>query len=369
MLELIDNLVPPNQYIPHGHCYLWQTPLVALHVVSDGLIAIAYFSIPAMLLYFVRKRQDDPLSKPLLKVFLLFGAFIVLCGAGHLLDIWTVWYPAYWVSGLERALTALVSCYTALQLVELLPQFLSLRSPQQLELANQALEEEIAQRKQTEATLDAIVAGTAAVTGKDFFAALTQNLATALNVSCVAVCEAVEDSQKLRTLALWSGDRLAESIEYSLAGGPCEAAIESKSLCAFSDKVQQHFPNAHLLKELGAESFVGVPLLDANQQTIGQLCILDVQPFQIDDRTKGLFNVFAARAAIELQRKWAEDEKVRAYEALELRVQERTAELVQTNTALGFEIRERTATQFQLQQLAERERTTARVIQRMRQSL
>jgi GAF domain-containing protein len=112
----------------------------------------------------------------------------------------------------------------------------------------------------------------------------------------------VEDSQKLRTLALWSGDRLAESIEYSLAGGPCEAAIESKSLCAFSDKVQQHFPNFHLLKEIGAESYVGVPLLDANQQAIGQLCMLDVKPFQLDDRTKALFNVFAARAAIELQR-------------------------------------------------------------------
>lgn len=127
MLELLKNLFSPTQYIPHGHCYLWQTPLVWLHVVSDALIAIAYFSIPAMLVYFVRKREDILFSK----VFLLFGAFIVLCGTGHLLDIWTLWHPAYWVSGVERAITALVSCYTALQLVELLPQFLSLKSPKQ----------------------------------------------------------------------------------------------------------------------------------------------------------------------------------------------------------------------------------------------
>ncbi|HEY9748734.1 MAG TPA: hypothetical protein V6C63_08650, partial [Allocoleopsis sp.] len=150
MLELLKHLLSPSQYIPHGHCYLWQTSLVWLHVVSDALVAIAYFSIPAMLIYFVRKREDIPFSK----VFMLFGAFILLCGTGHLLDIWTLWHPAYWLSGAERAMTALVSCYTALQLVELLPQFLSLKSPQQLEKINQELEQEIAKRKQAEALLE-----------------------------------------------------------------------------------------------------------------------------------------------------------------------------------------------------------------------
>ncbi|EKQ70001.1 signal transduction histidine kinase [Leptolyngbyaceae cyanobacterium JSC-12] len=136
--------------MPHGHCYLWQTPLVWLHLISDALIAIAYFSIPAMLIYFVRKREDVPFSR----VFALFGAFIVLCGIGHLLDIWTLWHPAYWVSGVERAITALVSCYTALKLAELLPQFLSLKSPKQLEQLNQELEKEIVRRKQAEALLE-----------------------------------------------------------------------------------------------------------------------------------------------------------------------------------------------------------------------
>ncbi|WP_421657785.1 ATP-binding protein [Leptothermofonsia sp. ETS-13] len=150
MLELLKNLLSPGQYIPHGHCYLWQTPLVWLHVVSDALIAIAYFSIPAMLVYFVRRREDIPFSN----VFMLFGAFILLCGTGHLLDIWTLWHPAYWVSGAERALTALVSCYTALRLVELLPQFLALKSPMQLELVNQELEQQIIERKRAEALLE-----------------------------------------------------------------------------------------------------------------------------------------------------------------------------------------------------------------------
>ncbi|MEQ8957955.1 MAG: histidine kinase, partial [Coleofasciculus sp. C2-GNP5-27] len=177
--------------MPHGNCYLWQTPLVGLHVVSDALIAIAYLSIPAMLIYFVRQRRDIPFSR----VFILFSAFIVFCGIGHLFDIWTLWHADYWISGIERALTALISCYTALRLIDLLPQFLALRTPEQLEAINRELQQQVAQRRQTEETLRAIVAGTASVTGEDFFAALVQNLAKSLHVPSVVVAEKICDRE------------------------------------------------------------------------------------------------------------------------------------------------------------------------------
>ncbi|MGK7899872.1 MAG: PP2C family protein-serine/threonine phosphatase [Hormoscilla sp.] len=134
--ELFKTIFSPSQYIPHGHCYLWQSPLVWLHALSDLLIAIAYFSIPAMLIYFIYRRRNVPF----LGVFALFGAFIILCGLGHLLEIWTLWHPAYWLSGVEQAITAFVSCYTAGQMVTLLPQFLSLRTPEELEALNQELQ-------------------------------------------------------------------------------------------------------------------------------------------------------------------------------------------------------------------------------------
>ncbi|MGB7271906.1 MAG: GAF domain-containing protein [Geitlerinemataceae cyanobacterium] len=149
MWHILDTLVSSNRYMPHGNCYLWQTPLVGLHAMSDLLIAIAYFSIPIMLVYFVCKRQDVPF----LNVFLLFGAFIILCGVGHLLEIWTLWYPTYWISGIEQAVTALVSCYTAVELATVIPQFLSLKTPEQLEAINQELENEIDRRREAEAEL------------------------------------------------------------------------------------------------------------------------------------------------------------------------------------------------------------------------
>ncbi|NEO86055.1 MAG: sensor histidine kinase [Spirulina sp. SIO3F2] len=134
-------------YIPHGHCFLWQKSLVSLHVISDGLIAIAYFSIPAMLLYFVQKREDAPFPS----VFVLFGAFIIACGLTHVLGIWTLWQPDYWLSGSMKFMTALVSLYTAASLYPLIPQALEMPSPEALAVINTQLTQEIAERTKAEA--------------------------------------------------------------------------------------------------------------------------------------------------------------------------------------------------------------------------
>ncbi|MEG4817042.1 PAS domain S-box protein [Microcoleus sp. K5-D4] len=149
MLELWKNLFAIAPFIPHGHCYLWKPGLVGLHIVSDLLIALAYYSIPITLLYFVRKRRDLPYSW----IFLLFSAFIVACGTTHLMEIWTLWHPTYWLSGCLKAITAFVSVLTAIELVPLVPQALALRSPAEMEAANRELEREIGERKIAQAAL------------------------------------------------------------------------------------------------------------------------------------------------------------------------------------------------------------------------
>lgn len=149
MSELWINLFSSGSFIPHGHCYLWQTNLVWLHLISDALIALAYYSIPATLFYFVRKRQDLPFDW----IFLLFSAFIVACGTTHILEIWTLWHPTYWLSGLVKAVTAIISVITAIELVPLVPQALALPSPAQLEQTNQELQIQITERLRVEAEL------------------------------------------------------------------------------------------------------------------------------------------------------------------------------------------------------------------------
>lgn len=144
MLALLANLLL-ERFIPHGHCYLWKPGLVGLHLVSDSLIALAYYSIPLTLIHFVRKRQDLPFSW----IFLLFGAFIVACGTTHIMEVWTLWHPHYWLSGLIKAMTAAVSVSTAVLLVPLIPKALALPSPAQLEAANRHLATEIREHAAT----------------------------------------------------------------------------------------------------------------------------------------------------------------------------------------------------------------------------
>jgi len=133
-------------FIPHGHCYLWRTDLVLLHSISDALISLAYFSIPSLLIYFVRQRQDVPFRP----IFILFSAFIICCGLTHVFEIWTLWMPAYWISGGMKVITAVVSLYTAFRLIPILPEAVAMPSPSELAMLNQTLSNEIQERKQAE---------------------------------------------------------------------------------------------------------------------------------------------------------------------------------------------------------------------------
>ena len=138
-----------SQYIPHGHCYLWQTPLVWLHVTADLAIALAYYAIPAILFFFFRQQQNSFLKK----ILVLFSLFIFSCGTTHLMSIWTLWHPNYWIAGFVKAVTALISIYTAIELIEFFPICLNLPNPATLEETNQELARQVEEKKKIETEL------------------------------------------------------------------------------------------------------------------------------------------------------------------------------------------------------------------------
>lgn len=123
-------------FMPHGQCYLWTPSLVWLHAGSDALIGIAYIVIPIALLYVVRRREDLPFSW----MFVLFGVFIIACGATHIVEIWNIWNADYWFSGGVKLITAVASIPTALLLIHLIPSILTIPSRNELALANRRLE-------------------------------------------------------------------------------------------------------------------------------------------------------------------------------------------------------------------------------------
>jgi signal transduction histidine kinase len=106
-----------------------------MNVISDTLIALAYMTIPITLVYFIRKRRDIPFDW----MFGAFGIFILACGSTHVMEIWTIWHPAYWLSALIKVITAVASCITAILLIKLIPAALLIPSPQQLAKVNEEL--------------------------------------------------------------------------------------------------------------------------------------------------------------------------------------------------------------------------------------
>src|SRR6266481_74331 len=141
MKEFLEKLFS-SSFMPHGHCYLWNPNLIWLHVVSDSLIALAYFFIPVALIYFIWRRRDLPFQW----VFICFGIFILACGATHIMEVWTLWHANYWLAGAIKAVTAMASVPTAILLFQSVPQALALPSPEAMKL-------EIAERKRTEQAL------------------------------------------------------------------------------------------------------------------------------------------------------------------------------------------------------------------------
>jgi two-component system, NtrC family, sensor kinase len=104
-VNFLQRLFSSDGFMPHGHCYLWNQSMMWLNVISDGLIALAYLTIPVTLIYIARKRKDLPFDW----MFACFGVFILACGATHALEIWTLWIPTYWLLGTTKAVTAAAS--------------------------------------------------------------------------------------------------------------------------------------------------------------------------------------------------------------------------------------------------------------------
>ncbi len=134
---------------PHGYCLMWNPWLVWTHVLSDALIAAAYFSIPVALIRFVRRRGDVAFGW----IFWLFAIFILACGLTHIMAIWTLWNPDYVWEGMIKVVTAIASVATAVVLWPLIPRLLAIPSPSQLVHANARLEEEALQRQAAETAL------------------------------------------------------------------------------------------------------------------------------------------------------------------------------------------------------------------------
>ncbi|MEM6501584.1 MAG: PAS domain S-box protein [Cyanobacteria bacterium P01_C01_bin.89] len=188
---------------------------------------------------------------------------------------------------------------------------------------------DISDRKQAETALQNLITGTAATTGQDFFPALVTHMAATLNVS-YAVVTALEDNNRLQTLAFWGNGQLQPPFSYPAPKTPCERTLEEgRFFC--SRLLAEQFPqgpDGELdLVGMEAQSYLGVALHDSHGEKIGNLCVLDTNPIVDPERAEQLLTVFAARASAELERQRASTLLQGLNQELEAKVADRTATL------------------------------------------
>ncbi len=84
-------------------------------------------------------------------------------------------------------------------------------------------------------------------------------------------------------------------------GTPCYDVV-TQGGCFHPNNVQHLFPKDHLLIEMHAEGYLGVPLKDEQGSILGLLALVDDKPMVENAQTLNLLNSLSARAGIELQR-------------------------------------------------------------------
>ena len=296
-------------FMPHGMCYLWKPGLAGLHLVSDALIALAYFSILFTLIYIVRQRRDIPFNG----IFFLFAAFIICCGSGHLFNIWTLWHPNYWISGYIDALTALVSVATAIAMIRLIPQIMTVPSTQQMTGLNEQLQQKIEQIKRTRPIIRS---------KEQFLQTLLNNVSDGI-AACNREGKITQFNpacKKLFGLPRRSLPSEQWSEYYRVYYPDGETLLDTKDLPLVRAFRGELVRNAEIVTvtESGNYHYLSVngdPILDAEGENIGAVVVMH----DISDRKR------------------AENAIQKLNEELEIRVAQRTEELEASNQALKAE--------------------------------
>lgn len=151
-----------------------------------------------------------------------------------------------------------------------------------------------------EELLRAIIQGTAAATGIQFFQSLVKHLAEGLHVRFAFVAECLPNLCA-RSLAYYQDHTFGPNFEYSLHGTPC-LEVSKGRVCHVPDRLAESFPEDRGMIDLGTVSYLGVPLRGTDERVIGHLVIFDDQPMPPDALTLSVLETFAARAAVELER-------------------------------------------------------------------
>ncbi|HET9735647.1 MAG TPA: PAS domain S-box protein [Burkholderiales bacterium] len=194
---------------------------------------------------------------------------------------------------------------------------------------------EISERRRAETLLANLARGVSAELGDAFFQSLVTHLCRELPADHAFIGEVVPPGQeRVRTLAFCRDGAPAPNFEYRLEGSPCINGIQQRGTVAYPENVAQLFPRDAGLQKLGAQGYVGTSLQNSQGEAIGILVAMSRKPIRHRGLWASILEIFAVRAAGEIERAAAERRIRELNLSLERRVAERTAELEAANREL-----------------------------------
>ncbi len=102
-------------FMPHAYC-IADPGIILEHIIGDTLVALAYFLIPLLIFRYVLDARFVPNT-----LLAWFAAFILLCGATHVMSIVVLYYPLYVLEGWLKLATGVVSLITLVKLAITFP--------------------------------------------------------------------------------------------------------------------------------------------------------------------------------------------------------------------------------------------------------
>jgi signal transduction histidine kinase/DNA-binding NarL/FixJ family response regulator len=201
--------------------------------------------------------------------------------------------------------------------------------------------------------LRALDESVAAHTGKEFFPQLVRALARSLGAHCAFVSEFDHANYCAQVLAFWCNDAFTDPFKYPLAGSPCECVLDGE-IVAFENRIQDKFPvERDALAQIGAESYLAIPLVDAAGKVHGHLAVIDGKARDWNEADRGILRIFSARAAAEIERR----NNDRKLEAVNEALQKANAQL-RRELAMRLEMEEELARAKQVAETANQAKST-----------
>jgi PAS domain S-box-containing protein len=171
---------------------------------------------------------------------------------------------------------------------------------------------DITGRKKTEQILRQSALGISEAHGEEVFNSLVMHLSRATGAD-YAFIGVLGSGDRITTRALYADNRIAENITYFLEGSPCQNVV-GQQFRFYPDNIQRRFPQDDLLKEIGVEGYAAIPLFESTGEVLGLVAILDSRPLKDEALIESILQIFAGRAASELERERS-DALLRASEA------------------------------------------------------